>query len=56
LVQAAIEEGRWTDEDRAQLRRARLSLSAHDFEELLGSLVPAINLGKVKVAAAGPPL
>src|SRR5262249_2479099 len=55
LVAAAQRTGHWTSEDRHQLRALMSQLSATDRDDLLHTLIPAINRQEVKVDLVGPP-
>jgi hypothetical protein len=55
LVARVLAAGRLVDEDAAALRALLPRLEGADDEELMATLLPAINDGRVLVATDGPP-
>jgi hypothetical protein len=56
VVDDALRAKRWTDADRAELRRSTPRLSPAQDEEVTSALVQAINSGELTVKTSGPPL
>jgi len=55
LVARAFTSGRWGDEEARDLRAVLPELSRAEHDELMASLVPAINDGRIAVTTDGPP-
>jgi hypothetical protein len=55
VVQVALSAGRWTDEDVHLLRQTFASLTDEQQQEMLQTLIPAMNRGEVAVETSGPP-
>ena len=56
LVNNALENGAWRDEDRLRLKRLMGRLTPDQAEALMKKLVPAINDRTISVRTSGPPL
>lgn len=55
IVSAAQRVGRWSNQDRDQLRQVFQEVNENERDELLRSLLPAINRQEIKVDVQGPP-
>jgi hypothetical protein len=53
LLEAAATARRWTDRDREQLRVLLPQLTNEQRQEILTSLIPAVNRGDIKVETTG---
>lgn len=55
LVAGARNAGRWTQEDRQRFRQLMVKLDAKEREELLSTLIPAMNRQEIKPDVNGEP-
>jgi len=53
---AAMADGRWSEEDAIQMRRALATLSPEQAREVYTVLFPALNSGQLRIDVDGPPL
>ena len=53
VVHAALAQGEWTEQDVIAMRLALHELRPEERDALLGTLIPAINSGKVKLNTPG---
>jgi hypothetical protein len=55
VVDGARRSGHWTEEDRAQLRQQLPQMSDAQRDEVLTTLIPAINRQEIKIDVRGAP-
>jgi TolA-binding protein len=56
VVQVALADGNWTDDDVQDLRSAFAHLTTDQQQEVLQILIPAVNNGQLMMETTGPPL